>query len=129
MSRSSVYSAEGKANQRARNGNATRSGSSGAATEVKNYPGLDWDDVQEDVSHVVDLAARMSHTQVGSAGQMVATLNVPLAYAHALLDAHMSSRSGMLYIRIYNVPLEKFLGEMGDDLNVISDDGDEDGDE
>jgi hypothetical protein len=120
MSRSSVYNAEGKANQRARNGNATRSGSSGAATEVKNYPSLSWEEVENDVEHVVDIAARMSHTQVGSAGQMVATLNVPLAYAHALLDAHMASRSGMIYVRIYNVPIERFIGAVGERLEELA---------
>jgi hypothetical protein len=122
MARSSVYSAEGKANQRARNGNITRSGSSGAALEVKSYPALSWEEVEDDVEHVVDIAARMSHTQVGSAGQMVATINVPIAYAHALLEAHLASRSGMMYIRVYHVPISRFLTELDDDMGEEVDD-------
>jgi len=111
---------EGKADQRKRNVDEngkplTRSGSSGSATKVQHMPSKLWDEIEDEVIHLVDIAGRISHSQVGAAGQMVATLSVPLAYAHDLLDVHMKANDGMVYMRMYYVSLADYLGEMDDD--------------
>jgi hypothetical protein len=111
---------EGKREQRKRNVDEngkplTRSGSSGAATKVQHMPSKLWDDIESEVVHLVDIAGRISHSQVGAAGQMVATLSVPLAYAHDLLDVHMKANDGMVYMRMYYVSLADYLGEMDDE--------------
>jgi hypothetical protein len=111
---------EGKADQRKRNVDEngkplTRSGSSGSATKVQHMPSKLWDEIEDEVIHLVDIAGRISHSQVGSAGQMVATLSVPMAYAHDLLDVHMKANDGMVYMRMYYVSLADYLGEMDDD--------------
>jgi hypothetical protein len=111
----SVKGAEGKAAQRARNkkaGTTTRSGSSGAAKRVSDYPVVAWEEIEADVTHLADIAGKMTHSQVGSAGQMIATLSVPLEFAHALLDTHLLARDGLVYIRMYHVSLEDYLGPM-----------------
>jgi len=130
--------ADGKKGQRARNVDEngkplTRSGSSGAATKVQHMPSRLWDDIAPDVQHLTDVAGRISHSQVGAAGQMVATLNVPLEYAHDLLDVHMKARDGMVYMRMYYVSLEDYMGSVdaddadGDDANADdADDNDAD---
>jgi hypothetical protein len=115
-----VDSAEGKSAQRRRNVDEngkplTRSGSSGSATKVQHMPSKLWDEIEDEVVHLTDIAGRISHSQVGAAGQMVATLSVPLAYAHDLLDVHMKANDGMVYMRMYYVSLADYLGEMDDD--------------
>lgn len=126
----STDSAQGKAAQRARNsqtgsGNA---GSSGSATKIANYPSLDWDEVEDEVVHVTDIAANIAHTQVGASQHMTAQINIPLAYAHALLDAHMASKQGLVYIRIYNVPKELFLQRLAERQAAAAAEYDEDSD-
>ena len=117
----SVKSAEGKAAQRERNKGAdgkpaTRSGSSGTALKTSAMPSKLWEEIEGDVKHLADIAGRISHSQVGSAGQMIATINCPLEYAHDLLDVHLKARDGMVYMRLYYVSLEDYLGPMaGDD--------------
>lgn len=112
----STDSAEGKRAQRARNKAAgTRSGSSGAATKVQDYPVVAWEEIEDEVRHLVDIAGKITHSQVGAAGQMVATLSVPLEFAHALLDTHMQARDGLVYMRLYYVSIEDYLGPMDDD--------------
>ena len=108
---------EGKRAQRARNKEAggTRSGSSGAATKVQHMPSRLWDEVEGEVEHLVDIAGKISHSQVGAAGQMVATLSVPLEYAHDLLDVHMKARDGLVYMRMYYVDVAAYLGELPDE--------------
>lgn len=112
-SKSSVASAEGKARQRARNGGktGTNSGSSGAALAIKELPRKTWEEIEDEVHHVCDIAGKISHSQVGASGYLVSTLNSPLEYAHDLLDAHLRCRDGLVYIRIYHVPLEGYLGK------------------
>ena len=111
-SRSSVASAEGKARQRARNKGASRSGSSGTAKGIADMPKRIWEEVEDEVEHVCDIAGKISHSQVGNSGFLVSTLNSPLEYAHDLLDAHLKARDGLVYIRIYHVPVSSYLGEM-----------------
>lgn len=111
--RGTSRSAEGKKEQRARNkaaGVGSRSGSSGQALLVKDLPKFAWEDVEDEVTHVCDIAAKISHSQVGASGFLVSTLNSPLEYAHDLLDAHIKARDGLCYIRIYHVSLEAYLG-------------------
>ncbi len=110
--RSSVASASGKAAQRARNG--SHMGSSGTGIRLRDFPQVDWDELVDAV-HLTDIAGKISHTQVGSAGTVTATLNVPVSYLHALLDAHVQSRDAMIYIRVYHVPMEAFLSRMADE--------------
>lgn len=118
---------EGKKEQRKRNVDAdgkplTRSGSSGMATKVKDYPAVDWEEIEDEVQHLTDIAGRISHSQVGAGGQMVATVSVPLEYAHQLLDVHMKARDGMVYFRMYYVDLATYLGDMDEDDEYEDDD-------
>jgi hypothetical protein len=74
-----------------------------------------WEEIEGEVTHVADIAGKISHSQVGSSGFLVSTLNSPLEYAHDLLDAHIKARDGMCYIRIYHVSIESYLGDMTPD--------------
>jgi hypothetical protein len=116
QSRDSGHGKEGKARQRANNADSptkhlTTSGSSGMAKSVASYPKIPFEELEEDglLRHLCDIAAKMSHTQVGSSGWQTASLNVPLEYAHDVLEAHMASQQGMLFFRVYFVPVEAFL--------------------
>lgn len=120
-SKSSVKSAEGKAAQRARNkeaGSVSRSGSSGAAQSIAKAPKRLWEEVEDEVRHLCDIAGKISHSQVGSSGYLISTLSTPLEYAHDLLDAHLKARDGLVYIRVYYVSMEDYLGPL-DDLDDI----------
>lgn len=111
-SKSSVSTAAGKARQRARNKGATgNAGSSGKAKAVSKMPKRLWEEIEDEVEHLCDVAGKISHSQVGASGWLVSTLNSPLEYAHDLLDAHMKARDGLVYIRVYYVDIEKYLGE------------------
>lgn len=114
-SRSTVSQAAGKKAQRARNkaaGGGSRSGSSGAALAIAHMPKRLWEEVENEVEHVCDIAGKISHSQIGASGFLVSTLNSPLEFAHDLLDAHIKARDGLCYIRIYHVPLSAYLGSM-----------------
>jgi hypothetical protein len=115
---SSVRSAEGKARQRERNGNATSSGSSGVAKGISKYPMLDWDEIEDEVEHVTDIAGKVSHTQVGTSGYMTIQISIPLAYAHAALEAHLASRQSMAYLRVYHVDQEAFFRKMAEEQGI-----------
>lgn len=113
-SRSSTDTAKGKAAQRARNkeaGTVTRSGSSGKAKGIAKYPKRSWEELTagDAVQHVCDIAGKISHSQIGGNGYLVSTLNSPMEFAHDLLDAHMKCQDGMVYIRVYHVPVEAYL--------------------
>jgi hypothetical protein len=111
----SVKGADGKAEQRKRNaeaGNKTRSGSSGVGVATSKMPSRLWEEVEGDVKHLTDIAGRISHSQVGSAGQMIATISVPLEFAHDLLDVHLKASDGMVYMRMYYVSLADYMGDM-----------------
>lgn len=111
-----VKTAEGKAAQRARNSQGTtkpaRAGSSGMGLAIVSYPQLDWDEVEGEVEHVTDVAGVISHTQMGVSGNVTSQLNVPLAYVQAMTQAHMASRDGMVYIRIYKMSFDRFKERM-----------------
>lgn len=114
QSRDSGHGQAGKARQRANNkdngtSHLTTSGSSGAAKSVANYPKVPFEDVEDVLVHLCDISAKMSHTQVGSSGWQTSSLNVPLQYAHDVLEAHLASQQGMLFLRVYYVPLDVFL--------------------
>lgn len=122
-SKSSVKSASGKAAQRARNkanGSVTGSGSSGAALRIAKAPKRMWEEIEDDVTHLTDVAGKISHSQVGSSGYLISTLSVPLEYAHDLLDVHLKARDGLVYIRVYYVSLEDYLGPM-EDMEELTD--------
>lgn len=124
-SKSSVASASGKAAQRARNkasgaGAITNSGSSGAALRIAKAPKRMWEEIEDDVVHLTDVAGKISHSQVGSSGYLISTLSVPLEYAHDLLDVHLKARDGLVYIRVYYVSLEDYLGPM-EDMEELTD--------
>ena len=122
--RSSSATAAGKKAQRARNkaaGVGSKSGSSGAALAVAHMPRRTWEEVEDEVVHVCDIAGKISHSQIGASGFLVSTLNSPLEYAHDLLDAHIKARDGLCYIRIYHVPISAYLGSVaadGEDSDV-----------
>ena len=137
--RSSVKSAEGKANQRARTKEAakasgekqlTLSGSSGTAKRMADYPSLDWEEVASDVVHITDLSAKVTQSQLGAHGYYTMLMAIPQAYAHAALDAAFASTDAMLYIRVYKVPIEAFLEKMQrelDEATGATEEGGEDG--
>ena len=113
----STDSREGKADQRARNkeaGSVTRAGSSGSALAIAKAPKRVWEEVEHEVTHLTDIAGRISHSQVGSSGYLVATISTPLEFAHDLLDVHLKARDGLVYMRIYHVSLEDYLGDFLD---------------
>lgn len=118
--RASVKSKEGKAEQRKRN--KTASGSSGLIKPLAKYPSLDWEDVEDDVEHVVDVALKIQQAQLGANGYFLLSCALPAEYAHAGIDAHIASNEGMLYVRMYKVPVSKFLERMNEEAE---DDGDD----
>ncbi len=114
QTRDSGLGKEGKARQRERNkgsdtAHLTTSGSSGKAKAVAQLPKIDFADLEDVLVHLTDIAGKMSHTQVGSSGWQTSTLNVPLEYAHDVLEAHLASQQGMLFFRVYYAPMEAFL--------------------
>ena len=128
----STDTTEGKAEQRKRNVGAdgkplTRSGSSGIAKKTSTMPKRLWEEIEAEVTHLTDIAGRISHSQVGSAGQMVTTLSCPLEYAHDLLETHLRARDGMVYMRLYYVSLEDYLGPLDDEDAEDDELGDDDG--
>lgn len=133
-SKSSVKSAEGKAAQRKRNreaGNISPSGSSGAAQSIAKAPKRLWEEVEHEVKHLCDIAGKISHSQVGSSGYLISTMSTPLEYAHDLLDVHLKARDGLVYMRIYYVSLEDYLGPIDGidaDCNLTPLDATADGD-
>lgn len=122
--RASVKGKEGKAEQRKRNG--TRSGSSGLVKPLAKYPSLDWEDVENDVEHVVDLAMKIQQAQLGANGYFLLSCALPAAYAHAGIDAHMASNEGMLYVRMYKVSPAMFMQRMIEEMAEEGEDGDAD---
>lgn len=113
--RDSGHGKEGKARQRAANkGNGTtqltsNSGSSGIAKSVAQLPKVKFEDLEDVLVHLCDIEGKLSHTQVGSSGWQTGSLNIPLAYAHEVLEAHLQSQQGMLFMRVYYAPMEAFL--------------------
>lgn len=112
--RDSGLSKEGKRAQRARNkgsdtAHLTNSGSSGKALAVAQMPKIDFADIEDLVVPLCDIAAKLSHTQVGSSGWMSATLNVPLEYTHDVIEAHLASQQGMVFMRVYYVPTDDYM--------------------
>lgn len=111
--RDSGLGKEGKAAQRARNkGNADTkltkgAGSSGNSYKVAQFPKIDFDELLPDLEHVCDIAAKFAHLQVGKGWQSV-NMGIPLAYAHDVLEAHLASEQGMVFVRVYYVPIERF---------------------
>lgn len=125
-SRSSTDTATGKAAQRARNkeaGSITRAGSSGKAKAIAKYPKRSWEELThgDAVTHVADIAGKISHSQIGGNGYMTSTINTPMEFAHDLLEAHQRCADGLVYIRVYHVSVEDYLGELAE--------GDDDGEE
>lgn len=116
QTRDSGHGKEGKARQRANNkdngtSHLTTSGSSGSAKAVAQLPKIDFEELDRDglLVHLTDIVGKMSHTQVGSSGWQTSTLNVPLAYAHDVLEAHLAAQQGLLFFRVFYVPMEAFL--------------------
>lgn len=121
--RSSHATAEGKAAQRARNGNATRSGSSGVGLATRGFHTIDWAEVEPEAIHIVDIAARIGTSMSNAAGGMQASLYTSREYAHALLEAQIGCPpTSAVFVRIYHIPLPMVYDGGPDD----SDDGDGD---
>lgn len=121
QTRDSGLGKEGKARQRGRNKDSeTRkltknSGSSGIALSVAQLPKVKFIDLEDVLVHLCDISGKLSHTQVGSSGWQTSSLNVPLEYAHDVLEAHLQSQQGMLFLRVYYAPMEAFLPAKADD--------------
>jgi hypothetical protein len=114
QTRDSGLGATGKRDQRARNKTSdtaklTTSGSSGKALSVAKMPKVPFAEVEEYVTHLCDIAAKISHTQMGGTGWLSSTLNVPLEYVHDVAEAHAASQQGMIYVRVYYVDTENYL--------------------
>lgn len=97
----------GAPSQRGRAG-STASQGSGIAAKRQKYPGLTWSQVEKDVEHVSDFAATFSQSQVGGGGNLTVTMHIPVEYLHEVLDAHVASKAGMVYLRLYTVPVSLF---------------------
>lgn len=106
--RASTKSAAGKRAQRERNGNATSSGSSGAAKKLKDYPEVDWSTVEDEVEHVTDISGKIVQSQLGAGGYYTMLVAVPKEYAPNALLAALKSQESMMYMRFYTVPLRFF---------------------
>jgi len=120
QTRDSGLGKDGKKRQRARNkGNGTskltNSGSSGIALSVAQLPKVTFESLEDVLVHLCDISGKLSHTQVGSSGWQTSSLNVPLEYAHDVLEAHLQSQQGMLFLRVYYAPMEAFLPKKADD--------------
>lgn len=115
QTRDSGHGKEGKKRQRANNKDngttklTSNSGSSGIAKSVAQLPKIDFADLEDVLVHLCDISGKLSHTQVGSSGWQTSSLNVPLEYAHDVLEAHLQSQQGMLFLRVYYAPMEAFL--------------------
>jgi hypothetical protein len=130
QTRDSGLGAAGKKEQRSRNkGSDTahltkNSGSSGKALAVAQLPKIEFDDVADIVVHLCDIAAKLSHTQLGSSGWLSGTLNIPLEYSPEVVAAHLASQQGMVFMKVYYVPMSDYLEAAG----VLGGDGDASGD-
>lgn len=124
----SGHGAQGKKEQRARNkGTAEskltqRSGSSGKALAVANYPKIDMDDISDLLTHLCDIAGKLSHTQLGSSGWLSGTLNIPLEYSPEVVAAHLASQQGLVFMKVYYVSTADYLEAAG-----VGVEGDDDG--
>jgi hypothetical protein len=76
-------------------------------------PKIPFDDVAQDVTHLCDIAAKISHTQLGASGWCSSTLNVPLEYVHDVAEAHAASQQGMIFVRVYYVDTTAYLAAAG----------------
>ncbi len=76
--------------------------------EVAQYPSLDWADVEDEVEHCADFAAKFMQSQIGHKGILTITMTIPTEYLHAAMDAHENSAAGMVYIRVYHVDEDMF---------------------
>lgn len=112
--RSSVKGSEGKKAQRdaRREAVSVGVGSSGAGKSVGKYPSLDWATVEDDVVHVCDLEGKITQAQATSFGYFSMGMHLPMAAAHAALDATIASQGGMVYVRVYTVPMELYIAKM-----------------
>ena len=114
QTRDSGLGAEGKAAQRARNKGSDSahltkgSGSSGKALAVARLPRINLDDIADITVHLCDIAAKLSHTQLGSSGWLSGTLNIPLEYSPEVVAAHLASQQGMIFMKVYYVPMEDY---------------------
>ena len=81
----------------------------GVATRLADYPCIDWATVQDEVKHVTDISGKVTQSQMGAGGYYTMNVAIPMSYIHAAVDAALASQQGMLYIRIYTVPLDLFL--------------------
>lgn len=82
--------------------------SRGLVRELTDFPALNWGEVEADVQHIADFSAKFSQSQAGHQGVVTMTMQIPVEYLHAAMDAHLASNDGMVYIRVYKVPLETF---------------------
>jgi len=107
--------AEGKARQRGRNANATRSGSSGRAKWLGNMKKRTFAEVERDLVHVTDIVADITHATTAADRSMILTVMTGKEYAYDVLDAIQASGQSFVMIRVYTVPRERFFDEDGDD--------------
>jgi len=113
QTRDSGLGAAGKKEQRARNKGSdtaklTTSGSSGKALAVARLPRINLDDISDITVHLCDIAAKLSHTQLGSSGWLSGTLNIPLEYSPEVVAAHLASQQGMIFMKVFYVPMEDY---------------------
>lgn len=109
----------------------------GSIQKIKSYPALDWSDVENEVVHLADFAAKFTQSQVGHLGVVTQTMAVPVEYLIPAMLAHTTSTNGMVYIRVYHVPEELFEDEQERRKKVelekiysgFPDDDDDDGDD
>lgn len=115
--RKQANTAEGKAKQRTvrKEARTDNLGSSGTAKGIGKYPSLDWSTLPQDqLVHVSDFEGKITQAQMTSFGYFSMGMHLPVAAAHAALDAALASQTGMVYIRVYNVPMELYVAKMAE---------------
>jgi hypothetical protein len=110
-------SAESKARQRERNGNATRAGSSGMTKIVERMERKTYAELEDDLVHSVDIAGKITSLTTYANGSTGIQIVVPPAYAHEAMDALQGSRLMFTFVRVYHAPIPALLppADPGDD--------------
>lgn len=111
--RDSGLGAAGKKQQRARNADSPtksltkNSGSSGKALSVAQMPKIEFDTLLPHLTHLTDIACKINHVQAAT-GWATASISIPLEYLHDVMEAHLASQQGMVFMQVYYAPLNLF---------------------
>lgn len=96
------------------------SGSSGITAVVGLVQKRTFDDIEDQAVHMGDIVGYISQVSKTASRSMVASLTVPAAYQHELIDMADASALGFVMVRMYVVPRSAFRDDPVDE-------GDDDG--